>query len=169
MLIEKIRKQTINIGPDGTSCKLSKPTSNDAILSVENEFGFKLPELLKEIYSQIGNGGFGPGYGVMGIPGGFTDDQGEDILSLYKSYRKSDPEDDTWAWPKGLVPICHWGCVVYSCVHCLENEIPIYFADIGVKDPGEPMESILIKHKSSFEEWIRAWVDGVDLWAEVYK
>jgi len=43
----------------------------------ERELGFPIPELLKLVYEKVGNGGFGPGYGLMGIRSGATDDQGQ--------------------------------------------------------------------------------------------
>ena len=156
-LLERIKKRKKGVGPDGRKFKLSKPAKLSDIDDVEKELRFLLPDTLKELYLEVGNGGFGPGYGVMGIPGGFTDDQGNDILSLYNSYRESDPEDPSWLWPEGLVPICHWGCVIYSCVHCLEENMPVYNADIGVIGNDDPVESILKLDKPSFDEWVMSW------------
>ena len=36
---------------------------------LERTLGFKLPELLRAVYSKVGNGGFGPAYGIVGIAG----------------------------------------------------------------------------------------------------
>lgn len=72
------------------------------------------------------NGGFGPGYGVMGVEGGFTDDLGHTVADLFEVYRQPDPEDPTWEWPERFLPICHWGCVVYSGIDCGQNLAPVY-------------------------------------------
>lgn len=51
--------------------------------SAEAKMGLGLPPLLRELYTQVGNGGFGPGYGVFGLEGGYTDPQiiSTDIIS----------------------------------------------------------------------------------------
>ena len=36
----------------------------------ESRLGFKLPILLRRLYLEVGNGGFGPSYGLLGISGG---------------------------------------------------------------------------------------------------
>lgn len=42
--------------------------SNKAIL------GFPLPPLLRALYTQLANGGFGPMYGLLGLAGGAPGD-----------------------------------------------------------------------------------------------
>jgi hypothetical protein len=57
--------------------------------------------LLRELYTQVGNGGFGPGYGVFGLEGGYTDpqiistdiisnSQGGTLIEWYFTYRGAD-------------------------------------------------------------------------------
>ncbi len=95
------------------------------------DIGFSLPSILTEIYAGVANGGFGPGYGIMGVDGGFTDDMGATAVSLYQSYRKSDPEDPNWAWPFAWLPICHWGCIVYTVVDCVNVPGRVLFVAVG--------------------------------------
>src|ERR1700692_4167822 len=52
-------------GPTGFTCHMSPPCSSQAIVHAESDLGFCLPEPLKEMYTIIGPGGFGPGYGAM--------------------------------------------------------------------------------------------------------
>jgi hypothetical protein len=40
--------------------------------------------------------------------------------------------------------------------------------DVSAKGPDEPMESIIHGHKESFEQWLKDWMDGKDLWKEVW-
>lgn len=49
------------------------PASPAAAAEAETLVGTGLPKLLKELYA-IANGGFGPGYGLLGLRDGFTDD-----------------------------------------------------------------------------------------------
>lgn len=144
------------------------PCQLSAIETAQTELGFSLPKLLTDIYTTVANGGFGPGYGVMGVNGGFTDDQGQSVVDAYRIYSEKDPEDPSWIWPRAWLPICHWGCVVYSVVDCSSNSLPVYFMDIGVKEADDSMDSIIHLHKSSFEEWLSHWIEGRDLWGEVW-
>lgn len=155
-------------GPTGFKFHLSPPCSAQTIIQAQSDLGFRLPELLKGIYTTIANGGFGPGYGVMGVSGGFTDDLGHTVEKLYATYRTTSPEDPTWKWPEGWLPICHWGCVIYSAIDCLNPPYPVYFMDVSAKETGEPMESIIHFHKPSLEEWLSDWMAGKNLWEEVW-
>jgi hypothetical protein len=49
------------------------PASLASILEVELLVGSPLPDLLKSLYA-LANGGFGPGYGLLGLRGGYADD-----------------------------------------------------------------------------------------------
>lgn len=78
--------------------KLFPPASEMAIVQAERRLGFALPPLPRRIYGEVGNGGFGPSYGLIGVPGGATDDLGRSIVDLYKDYRKACRK----TWPEGF-------------------------------------------------------------------
>lgn len=90
------------------------------------------------------------------------------VEKLYATCRSTNPEDPTWKWPEGWLPLCHWGCVIYSVVDCLNPPYPVYFIDVSAKEPDEPMESIIHFHKPSLEEWFSDWMAGKNLWEEVW-
>lgn len=167
-LSERLRQEPESKDVLGNAFRAYPPATQNALTSTERRLGFSLPQTLRKIYLNVANGGFGPGYGVMGVEGGFTDDLEHTVADLYESYRQSDPEDPSWQWPEQFLPICHWGCVIYSVVDCSRSPGPIYFADISVKEPGEPMQTIMHLHKPSFEVWLGDWLDGKDLWGEVW-
>src|SRR5690606_16538036 len=81
------------------------PASVKKIAAAEAELGFALPTLLREIYLRIGNGGFGPGYGLLGITGGATDDRGRSLEQVYAEFRKTLSGLPS-PWPERLLPIC---------------------------------------------------------------
>ena len=109
LIIAEIKKKTKTPYP-----KVTEEEVNNA----ENELGFSIPPLLKGIYQEIGNGGFGPGYGMLGIKGGQLTDDGDTIVEHYKGLCMPDEEDSLWSWPHGLLPFCDWGCAIYSCISC---------------------------------------------------
>src|SRR4026207_99320 len=47
--------------------KVHPPVSLDELELAEKRLGFQLPSLLRSLYLQIGNGGFGPGHGLLGL------------------------------------------------------------------------------------------------------
>jgi hypothetical protein len=82
---------------------LFPPATDLVVEATENELGFKLPPLLSQLYTQVGNGGFGPGYGIFGLEGGYADpipispdevDQtkGGILTDWYFSYRGTDSQ-----------------------------------------------------------------------------
>ena len=144
------------------------PASDEAIATAENELGFPLPSLLREIYKKVSNGGIGPGYKILGVKGGHTSDEGDTISELYTILSGNDPEDPLWEWPKGIVPFCHWGCAIYSCFDSKKENYPVVWFDPNMREIGEPMEQQFIPHRESLESWFQGWLNGDDLWAETY-
>ena len=69
---------------------LFPPATEDQIQETEQQLGFPLPPLLRLLYTEIANGGFGPGFGIAGTPGGFCitnprfDDPDHDIVQSYQ-------------------------------------------------------------------------------------
>lgn len=144
-----------------------QPAEPFDIASDEQRLGFTLPPLMKRIYTEIGNGGFGPGYGLIGLTNGVPDDTGHTGPEIYESFRKQDPEDANWQWPIGLMPVCHWGCAIYSCVDCTSSNFRMRIFDPNVHT-GDGWEDSLFEECDSFEAWMGAWAAGIDLWAQMY-
>lgn len=143
------------------------PVALEAAMAIdEQRLGFTLPPLLKRLYAEIGNGGWGPGYGLIGLTGGKPDDLGNTATSSYIVRRGRDPEEPDWQWPEGLLPICHWGCAIYSCVDCLDAA-----ASMTVFDPNESVSSwseAFFSEHLGFETWVSLWAAGEDLWQRLY-
>lgn len=47
------------------------PATEQQIRETEQQLGFPLPQLLRLLYTQIANGGFGPGFGIIGAVNGY--------------------------------------------------------------------------------------------------
>jgi len=102
--------------PDGSTFSPALPPDRNEILKAESELGFVLPRPLVDLYQSYGNGGYGPGYGVIGIAGGHKDADGRlDLVSRYKAQVELYSQEDDIPWPVGLLPICNYGCGLYSC------------------------------------------------------
>jgi len=94
---------------------LPEPATSDALAAAESRLGFALPLLLRRLYLEVANGGFGPGPGIVGISGGWTTDHGKSIEDLYEEMSDSTTENPRWVWPAAHVPIVDLGGS-FACV-----------------------------------------------------
>lgn len=141
------------------------PATGAQIEAAETRLGFALPPLLRRIYSEIGNGGFGPGYGLFPLSGRADDPSGHDgygVVDLYFSFRyRYSPLGQRWA--ERLLPICHWGCSYFSYLDCAVPLTPVI--SLAEDNHGDgPWGCAINLHAQSFEDWMRRWLDGEDLW-----
>jgi len=135
------------------------PLSTDALDDAESRFGFRLPNAVRDMYGRVANGGFGPGYGIIGLVGGFLSDLKKDVAEEYRLRREV--WDEGPQWPERLLPICHWGCAIYSCVDCSEAATRIVRFD---PNPVDADWSIAYGDEGySLEAWLTAWLDGTEL------
>ncbi|KYG21793.1 hypothetical protein SE92_17345 [Bradyrhizobium sp. AT1] len=139
------------------------PGKTGDMASDERHLRFRLPPLLRRIYADIGNGGFGPGYGLIGLTNGVPDDTGKTAVEIYEMLRSA----SELAWPDGLLPICHWGCAIYSCVDCLDPDFRMRIFDPNGHD-GDDWTDAFFEESLSFEDWITSWASGVNLWDAMY-
>ncbi|MGW5431980.1 hypothetical protein ACWET9_33030 [Streptomyces sp. NPDC004059] len=90
---------------------LPPPAGPDAVADAEQVIGFRTPPLLRRLYSEVANGGFGPNDGILGVSGGHAQGNFYDIAELYQ-----DGPDPSGRIPAGLVLIYDWGCTIWSLV-----------------------------------------------------
>lgn len=171
-LINAVRHRALNPGirtdqSDTSRTEVAPVASANQTGEAESSIGFPLPDILKRLLQEVGNGGYGPGYGLIGSRGGFTDDQGQSFVSLYELLSSSDPEDPNWDWPTGLVPICHWGCAIYSCVDCTRDH-EMYVWDPNVSEIGQASSVTIRALGRDLRSWLMAWSNGTNLWTEMY-
>jgi len=136
-----------------TDSLLYPPAPPEAIASVEACLGFALHPFLKRIYLEVANGGFGPGYGLLSLADSGGESDRDSLSSVYLEFHDDD-------WPEKLLPLWDWGGAAWSCLD------------------GNSSEGTIVTHddvdgatKTSFNlrSWLQAWVDGVDLWKEIYE
>jgi hypothetical protein len=163
ILIDRLRQQVL-IDRTNSDQPLPEVASTAALLTTEKSIGFSLPPLLCRMYTEIANGGFGPGYGLIGVAGGCTDDLGRNIADI--SADKNSPGFQKYFpdWPMRSISICHWGCAMYSIVDCSTIEYQMFHFEPNNLD----IADYLIPHHRTFDEYMTAWVDGADLMSDVF-
>jgi hypothetical protein len=141
----------------------------EQIAEAESALGFELPPLLKELYLRVGNGGYGPGYGLLGVAEGASDENGETVVDLYFGLSQPDPEDPNWRWPSRLLPVANLGCAMYACLDCTTPDAPLVWFEPNAHSEDGPWDDCFIPLASSMEAWLRSWLAGEDLLASAWK
>jgi hypothetical protein len=119
----------------------------------ERLLGFKLPTAVRQLYTLVANGGFGLDYGLLGLVGGAPDETGETAVGSYLRRRETARD---W-WPQYLLPICNWGCAMYSCVDCgphsRQGRMVRFDPNISIQPP------CMWDERRDLAAWLRVWID----------
>lgn len=174
LLIDRIKSKveagTITLMQEkhGREATLYPTVVHDEIMQVETQIGFQFPALVRELYVQVGNGGFGPGYGILGVSTSIPMDNSLEKwidlwdydLDILRTMLDDIPNDKRPVYFETLRrmqtgQICtyaDWGCGVYTRIDFGDPELPVYTAD------GSPL---LERHSSgNLRQWWSDWVDG---------
>jgi hypothetical protein len=145
------------------------PLDERSISQAEAILGRALPPFLHEAYRSVGNGGFGPGYGLLPLLVVGEANDSESVVDLYRGLSSSDRDDPVWAWPSQLLPFCDWGCAIRSCVDCSSAEGAVVTFDPGVRGVSEPMSNAFVVTHASLRNWFADWIAGVKLWELMFE
>ena len=161
-LIDKIRRRASEVSHDGhlhgPPPKPAAPFDLSLRAGIEADLGFPLPNLLVDVLHQVGDGGFGPGYGLMGLgTKGFQDDQGNTIDALYALFRERPETPPFFRWPEGFLPLCHHGCAMYDCLD-VDNEQVVLWEPNRWGDAA--FKTAMYPYGVSLAGWLEAWADG---------
>ena len=135
------------------------PATLHAVTESEREIGQQIPPFLRSLYLEIGNGGFGPSYGLLGVAGGATDDLGHNAVNQWKSANEILPTylpgNPPSPYPN-LLPCIYAGCTAYLCVDCSKPDAQMWEYDPGNGDDWKfifsPMQITL---PELMAEWLR--------------
>lgn len=147
----------------------SERLDESAIAEAECRLGLRLPLMLRALYREVGNGGFGPGYGLLPLTADPRSAKVETVVDLYSALRRSDPEDPAWCWPDRWVPFCDWGCAIRSCVDCTSGDEGVLTFDPHARQPNQGMSASFAATHSSLDAWFLDWVSGADIWEIMFE
>jgi hypothetical protein len=141
-LVERLRAKLGNGSSD-----LAPPATPDDVQQAEEELGWTLPAAVVDYFTRVGNGA----RDFPGLPGGGTDDLGNDAVQLGLHARLPDPdeaESESGYVPRDdVLAVAYWGCSVYSWV-CRDGTMMASDGWDWIPD-GRP-----------FHEWLDALADG---------
>ncbi|MFJ8634618.1 SMI1/KNR4 family protein [Streptomyces sp. NPDC093568] len=153
-LLTRVADKARNTRPWGWT-SLPEPLDEATLARAEAVLGFRLPPLLADLYLQIGDGGFGPEYGLLPLLD--SPPAGEPAaVTQYLANRESTRKNPDWPWPEEVLPISHWGCAMYACVDCREPQAPVLLFEPNADDA----EHAWYVDAPSLTDWLGAWVDG---------
>jgi len=76
--------------------ELPAPASTVALEQAEARLGTRLPPVLRRVYAEVANGGFGPGFGLMSI---------DAAVETCLAFRSESPGPRRSSWPQQLLPV----------------------------------------------------------------
>ncbi|MFC5642266.1 SMI1/KNR4 family protein [Kitasatospora cinereorecta] len=134
--------------------------SEDAT-AAEQLVGFELPVLLRRLYTEVANGGFGPDYHLFPLTG-----DGRTAVAAYRNEYGSDQDGvrPSRHWPRGVLPVLDWGCAMYAAVDCLRPGAPVllFEPNAGPQDWADAW----FEDSPSLAAWLQAWISGTGWWEE---
>lgn len=134
---------------DRSARDLPMPAKLSLLDLAESQIGCRFPPIYRELLATVANGGFGPGDGLIGVEGGYTDIFGDTLVKMRE--RLLDGVEDRAA--QRLIPLCDWGDAIFSLLDCTTCRVCTLDARGRFWDTGV-----------SFEDWIARWAAGEDLW-----
>lgn len=158
----------------GMGARMSTPPPLAEIKWAEDQIGFRLPPLIREIWLQVGNGGFGPGYGITGVKTGLPDFEPQSLVenvrflhetknwllqSAQEALDSGEPEQslefkrqyEQWQTRPTDIVYCYWGCNTFTVVDCGDETLPVFWVDGG---------EIGTHSSRTLRQWWSDWVDG---------
>ena len=146
------------------------PATMAAVSAAEAELGFSLHPLLIRVYTEVADGGIGPGYGLLPLgaraasglrpPAAAARAGASSLCGTYRTLRTGGHENE-WPrrWPEQLLPLWDWGGAIWTCLDVVSPA-----GDIVTHDDVAGA-TLTVFH---LRTWLAAWVSGVDLWKEIY-
>jgi len=122
------------------------PASEGAVAEAEATIGWSLPPLLRRLYLEVGNGGFGPRDGILGVRGGVGNGGWDDVVAVHRAFN-AHPTDPLTP-PAWMLWIFEWGCTVWSIVDCRDPTGPMWFNADGEQE----------QESMTLAEWLDRWV-----------
>jgi hypothetical protein len=150
------------VSPKPTVAPLATVAEVDA---AEAALGFAIPPLLRQLYTEVGNGGFGPNYGLEGVPTIPPTPGTANIIVLYEMY-SGEPltEHTAHVWPRGWVPLISGGCLFMECIDFLSPPHAVALYDGGDCDLERPAVNSFRPVAESLEARLTAWLAGKRAW-----
>lgn len=137
----------------GRPTRLPKATMED-VEAAESKIGARLPPVLTLLLTEVANGGFGPGDGLLGVgPAGHKIEIADISADLADFYRLNIDEDPRW--DRDQLVILDWGDVIWGTVSLSTGLVSTFRGDTDTFE-AQHFEPIGI----DLETWLMKWALG---------
>ena len=143
------------------------PLTEREMQACEAKLGFPLPPLLRDLYVQIADGGFGPAGGIYGLKDEPNDWWGglvtwyrqlkkhHRLVSLTDLKQRASPDHminlPGYVWPEQLLQFCTWGCGNFAAIDRGTGHI-LYLT------PGPGGNRLFEYTHASLSDWLEDWL-----------
>jgi hypothetical protein len=166
-LKERVKDPRRATDDDQHQARVFPPARSKLVESTEKKLGFRLPQLLRRIYTEVGNGGFGPFYGFIGLDGGATLGEGKTLVHLYRDLRNLKSDNQIWKWPDRLLPVCSFGCGDWVCIDCKDPKLRLFMFDPNTLEEELEGDEAKVNWANAFwnmgeffPSWLNRWLKG---------
>lgn len=126
------------------------PASVAALDAAEARLGTPLPALLRRLYLEIANGGFGPGGGLLSI---------EKAIAAYVEMTREPYLPKGYPWPAGLLPISGDESG-YDCVEASTGRVVGWDPEgLTERSSEKTWQMTFTELAPSLEAWLGEWLD----------
>ncbi len=134
--------------------KTIEPSTVQAVAKVEKSLGFALPDDLKQLYVDVGDGGFGPFNGIRRL-GNWAKD--------YRKLRAELLAERGHEWPEAMLPIVY----LNGKRMCLDRHsgAVVFWTKPPKKASERKWLASFVPQSASLAEWLERWVD-TPTWCE---
>ncbi|MEU2393534.1 SMI1/KNR4 family protein [Streptomyces sp. NPDC007369] len=141
------------------------PVTPQDVEAAEGLIGRPLPELLRRVYTEVGNGGFGPDAGLASLTGV---QRAPGHLADWPCAVRRHERDRAAGLPASWLYLTSGGCTMewHLSLLALDNPVLLYDADGWSPSEDEDPHDGLRYATASLRQWLWTWATGGRVWAE---
>jgi hypothetical protein len=153
-MLQSIFDSTLANAAPAEPLKPIEPLSEAAVAKVEKSLGFPLPGDLRQLYREIGDGNFGPFFGIRRLSNWAKD---------YLKLRAELAEERGHPWPENLLPLVF----LNGKRVCLDRDTGrvVLWARPPKRCSAKKWDASFVPQAESLAEWLERWVD-TPTWCE---
>lgn len=130
------------------------PLDDEVVAAAEADLGFRLPDALRRLYTEVADGGFGPGRGL---------DRLAESVNTYRTLRGDPPGPRGQSWPEGLLPVVSYD-PGFDGVDAATGTVISWDPEELTERSGDEAWGRTFKQIApSVEAWMEAWVESKTL------
>ncbi|PZD97067.1 hypothetical protein DNH61_04005 [Paenibacillus sambharensis] len=154
------------INEQASSPDLPPALTEAEVKEAEERLGYPLPKLMRQLYMNVGNGGFGPGLGFLPLLP--IEEEGESVTSIVEADRETDQDGILQFY----MPLFKWDENGYGYMHLEENDNHVMIADNDYLQDEFDRNKLLADQypiiASTLEGLMQDWLAGKPMTAESY-